>query len=115
MENCLFCKIVDGSIPSRQVYADDQVVAFQDIHPQAPVHLLVIPRQHIPTLDDVQPADRALIGLLMERVAEVARMAGVAEHGYRTIINTRGHGGQEVFHLHVHILGGRPIGPMVAR
>ncbi|MBF0621593.1 MAG: histidine triad nucleotide-binding protein [Magnetococcales bacterium] len=114
-DNCLFCKIINGTIPADIVYQDDTVLAFKDINPQAPVHILVIPKRHIATLDDLTEADRADIGHLMERLAHVARAAGVAEKGYRTIINTRAHGGQEVFHIHAHILGGKPIGPMVAR
>lgn len=114
MDNCLFCKIVAGIIPSKRIYEDTEILAFHDIHPAAPVHLLVIPKRHIPTLDDLTTADQADMGRLLERVAHVARLAGVAESGYRTIINTRDDGGQEVFHLHVHILGGRRIGPMVA-
>nr|CRH06641.1 HIT(histidine triad nucleotide-binding proteins)-like protein (purine nucleoside phosphoramidase) [Candidatus Magnetococcus massalia] len=112
---CLFCKIAAGEIPCNSVYEDERVIAFHDINPQAPIHLLVIPKKHIVCLDDIGPDAREEIGYLMERVAHVAREAGVAEQGYRTILNTRSHGGQEVFHIHAHILGGKPIGPMVAR
>ncbi|ABK45649.1 histidine triad (HIT) protein [Magnetococcus marinus MC-1] len=111
--DCLFCKIVAGTIPCNKVYEDELVLAFRDIHPQAPEHVLVIPKQHIATLDDVQVQARAVMGHLMERTAHVARLIGVAEKGYRTLINTRGDGGQEVYHIHVHILGGKAIGPMV--
>ncbi|MEO5367322.1 MAG: histidine triad nucleotide-binding protein [Magnetococcus sp. WYHC-3] len=114
-DTCLFCRILSGNIPCSKVYEDDRVLAFKDIHPQAPVHVLVIPRKHIATLDDVGTEDAALMGHLMERLAHVARLAGVAEAGYRTIINCRAHGGQEVFHLHAHILGGHPMGPMTVR
>ncbi|MBF0626311.1 MAG: histidine triad nucleotide-binding protein [Magnetococcales bacterium] len=114
-QDCLFCKIAAGKIPATKVYEDDQVVAFRDINPQAPVHVLVIPRQHIATLDDLAPEARAMAGCLLERTAHVARELGLSQAGYRTIINTRGHGGQEVFHIHLHILGGKPMGPMVAR
>lgn len=115
MDDCIFCRIARGEIPCRRVYEDETVLAFHDISPQAPVHVLVIPKRHVPTLDDVGDSERPAIGLLLERTAHVARELGVAEAGYRTIINTRGHGGQEVFHLHIHILGGKPIGPMVCR
>lgn len=114
-EDCLFCKIVAGNIPSTKVYEDDQVLAFRDIHPQAPVHVLVIPKHHIPTLDDLTESDREEMGYLLERVSHIARLLGLGDTGYRTILNTRHHGGQEVFHIHVHILGGRHMGPMVAR
>ncbi|MBF0156854.1 MAG: histidine triad nucleotide-binding protein [Magnetococcales bacterium] len=111
--SCLFCRIVSGEIPADRFYEDEQVLAFRDIHPQAPVHLLVIPKRHLATLDDLGEGERGLAGHLLERAAWVARTAGLATDGYRTIINTRSHGGQEVFHLHVHILGGCPLGRMV--
>ncbi len=114
-ESCLFCKIVSGAIPAGKIYEDDQVLAFHDIHPQTPVHALVIPKRHWSCLDDLQATDRAAAGHLLERVAHVARELGVADAGYRTVINTREHGGQEVDHLHIHILGGRRVGPMVSR
>ncbi|MEO5350035.1 MAG: histidine triad nucleotide-binding protein [Magnetococcus sp. YQC-3] len=112
---CIFCSIANGSIPVKAIYEDEQVIAFPDIAPQAPLHLLVIPRRHIASLAQLTEADRPEMGHLLERVAHVARLLGVAEAGYRTIINTNAHGGQEVFHLHCHILAGKPIGPMVAR
>ncbi|MBF0146107.1 MAG: histidine triad nucleotide-binding protein [Magnetococcales bacterium] len=111
---CLFCKIVAGEIPAKKIYEDEQVLAFHDIHPQAPVHALIIPKHHWASLDDVAPRDRPLLGHLLERTAHVARELGVADTGYRTLINTKAHGGQEVFHIHVHVLGGRPLGRMVA-
>ena len=114
-ENCLFCKIVGDEIPASKAYEDDRVLAFHDIHPQAPVHVLVIPKRHIVSLDESTEAERSELGYLLERTAHVARLLDVNEAGYRTIINTNAHGGQEVFHIHAHILGGRPIGPMVAR
>ncbi|MEO5364581.1 MAG: histidine triad nucleotide-binding protein [Magnetococcus sp. DMHC-8] len=112
---CLFCKIVAGTIPANKMYEDEKVLAFADIAPQAPVHVLVIPKRHIASLEALTTADRDEMGHLLERTAQVARLLGVHETGYRTIINTNAHGGQEVFHLHCHILGGRPMGPMVAR
>ncbi|MBF0612721.1 MAG: histidine triad nucleotide-binding protein [Magnetococcales bacterium] len=114
-DNCIFCKIAAGTIPCGKVYEDDQVLAFRDIHPQAPVHVLVIPKRHIATLDDVQEVDRADMGHLLERTTHVARLLGVAEDGYRVIVNTRKHGGQEVYHIHVHLMAGKPLGPMLSR
>ncbi|MBF0310218.1 MAG: histidine triad nucleotide-binding protein [Magnetococcales bacterium] len=114
-EQCLFCRIVKGDIPAKRIYEDEGVIAFHDIHPQAPVHVLVIPKQHVATLDDLTPEQRPMAGHLLERTGHVARELGLGENGYRVIINTRGHGGQEVFHIHVHILGGRHVGPMVTR
>ncbi|MBF0583267.1 MAG: histidine triad nucleotide-binding protein [Magnetococcales bacterium] len=113
-ENCIFCKIAAGTIATQLLYQDELVLAFPDIAPQAPVHVLVIPRRHIASLELLTEADRAEMGHLLERTAHVAGQLGL-QAGYRTIINTNAHGGQEVFHLHLHILGGKPIGPMVAR
>ncbi|MBF0439787.1 MAG: histidine triad nucleotide-binding protein [Magnetococcales bacterium] len=112
---CIFCKIVAGAIPAKKIYEDDLVLAFHDIQPQAPVHALVIPKRHLVCLDDLGTEDRDMAGHLLERTAHVARELGVSQNGYRTLINTRQHGGQEVDHLHIHILGGKPIGPMVCR
>lgn len=114
-DTCIFCKIASGAIPTDLLYEDETVVAFPDIAPQAPVHVLVIPRRHIISLEDLVASDRADMGHLLERVAHVARLLGVHQAGYRTIFNTNAHGGQEVFHLHCHILGGKPMGPMVVR
>ena len=112
-ENCIFCKIVSGEIPAKMLYEDEKVVSFHDVAPQAPVHALVIPKRHIPSLDALTEMDRSDIGHTLERLAHVARLLDIHQSGYRTIINTNAHGGQEVFHLHCHILGGKPIGPMV--
>ena len=114
-DNCLFCKIAAQEIPSEKIYEDDHVFVFRDIAPQAPVHVLVIPKQHISSLDLVTVENREVMGILMERTAYVARLLNVNETGYRTIINTNKEGGQVVYHIHVHILGGRAIGPMVAQ
>lgn len=114
-ETCIFCKIINGAIPAKKIYEDEQVLAFHDIQPQTPVHALVIPKRHLASLDDLTVEDRVVAGHLLERVAHVARELGVAESGYRLIVNTREHGGQEVDHLHAHILGGRRVGPMVSR
>lgn len=107
MSDCLFCKIIDGEIPSSKVYEDDEVYAFKDIHPKAPTHVLVIPKTHIATLADCR--DPALLGLLMDRVRTIADEVLKLEAGYRVVINVREGGGQEVFHLHVHILGGKKL------
>jgi len=107
MSDCLFCRIADGTIPSAAVYEDDAVYAFNDIHPKAPTHVLVIPRQHIATLSDAE--DPALLGLLIDRVRHIADAVLELEAGYRVVINVREGGGQEVFHLHAHILGGKKL------
>ncbi|MEO5327560.1 MAG: histidine triad nucleotide-binding protein [Magnetococcus sp. THC-1_WYH] len=112
-DSCLFCKIIQGEIPAKKVYEDEYVLAFYDIHPQAPIHVLVIPKTHWATLDEVVPGDTGLLGHWLERASHVARILGLGESGYRTIINTKSHGGQEIFHVHIHILGGRPLGRMV--
>ena len=115
MDDCIFCKIVRGEIPSRKVFEDDDIFAFHDIHPQRPVHFMIIPKLHIATLYDAVPAHQAVLGKILVKAGELARNEGLAE-GFRTIINTGLIGGQEVYHLHVHILGGpEPIGPMVRR
>jgi len=108
-ENCLFCKIVDGTIPSARVYEDDVCVAFNDISPQAPTHILVIPREHFDSLDKAGRDHQKTLGHLLLTAAEIAREKGFAENGYRIVINTNADGGQTVFHLHVHLLGGRPF------
>jgi histidine triad (HIT) family protein len=106
-DTCLFCKLIAGEIKSNIVYQDDNVFAFRDINPQAPVHILVIPKRHIATLNEVRPEDTELMGQLLVAATRIARDEGVAEEGYRTVINCNRHGGQVVFHIHVHILGGR--------
>jgi len=104
--SCLFCKIVDGSIPSTRIYEDDQCIAFADIHPHAVVHVLVVPRKHIGSLSEASEEDKPLLGHLLWTVAEIARQKGLG-NGYRTVINTGEDGGQTVDHLHLHLLGGR--------
>lgn len=106
-EDCLFCKIIAGEIPSEFVYEDETSVAFNDISPQAPTHILVIPREHIESLDKTESNHRETLGHLLLTAAQIARDKGFAEDGYRVVINTNGMGGQTVFHLHVHLLGGR--------
>jgi len=110
----LFERIISGEIPGNFVYRDDQVVAFRDIHPRAPTHLLIVPVKPIPTLNDVTEADTGLLGRMIRLAAELARREGIAEEGYRLIVNCNRHGGQEVYHLHIHLLGGKPLGPMVS-
>jgi histidine triad (HIT) family protein len=106
--SCLFCKIVEGSIPSTPVYQDDLVYAFADLHPQAPVHVLVVPRRHIASVAEAEPGDRNLLGHLFWAAAEIGRQKGLAK-GYRLVVNTDEDGGQTVDHLHVHLLGGRAM------
>lgn len=106
--SCLFCKIAEGSIPSTPVYQDELCYAFADIHPQAPVHVLVVPREHIVSLVDATEDDRALLGHLVWAAGEIARAKGLPK-GYRLVINTGEDGGQTVDHLHVHLLGGRSL------
>ncbi|MDR1062956.1 MAG: histidine triad nucleotide-binding protein [Azoarcus sp.] len=115
MSDCLFCKIAAGDIPSSKVYEDELVVAFHDIHPLRPVHILVIPRKHIASLAHVSAADEPVLGRLLSVAQKLAAENGSTD-GFRSIINTGRIGGQEVPHLHVHILGGtEPVGPMVER
>jgi histidine triad (HIT) family protein len=106
-ENCLFCKIIAGQIPSTKVYEDEFCVAFNDISPQAPTHILIVPREHFDSLDKAEKGHAETLGHLLLTAAEIARQVGFAENGYRVVINTNDDGGQTVFHLHVHLLGGR--------
>ncbi len=110
---CVFCKIVKGELPAKVVYEDDKVMAFHDINPQAPIHILVIPKKHIPTLNDISEKDKELIGHIFTVIKEIAKEAGIDQSGYRVLVNCNRDGGQEVFHLHFHLLGGKPLGPMV--
>lgn len=107
MTNCIFCRIASGEIPATVVHQDDQVVAFRDLNPQAPTHVLVVPRRHIATLNDVTGADAQLIGQMYLAAKAVAAADGIAERGYRTVFNCNADAGQTVFHLHLHVLGGR--------
>lgn len=112
MSDCIFCRIVKGEIPCGKVYEDEEILAFKDIHPQAPVHLLIIPKKHIATLVDATSEDVPVLGRMLELAPRLAREQGAGE-GFRTIINTGRHGGQEVYHLHMHILGGQPMPAML--
>lgn len=109
MADCLFCKMVAGEIQPAVVWESERVLAFRDIHPRAPVHVLVIPKKHLATLNDLAEEDTALAGELLQAAKTVAALEGVAEQGYRTVINCNANGGQEVFHLHLHVLGGRAL------
>lgn len=107
-DNCLFCRIVRKEIPAKLVAETEDCVAFRDINPQAPVHILVVPRRHVASLNDAD--DAALVGKLSLVAAELARQEGISERGYRTVINTNADAGQTVFHVHLHLLGGRKLG-----
>jgi histidine triad (HIT) family protein len=112
MSDCIFCKIVAGEIPSTLVYEDEHVIAFEDINPLAPVHVLIVPRSHVATLNDTGDAPPGLADAVMRAAREIARQRGVAGPGYRLVANCNAEGGQEVFHLHFHLLGGRQMGRM---
>ncbi len=110
MSDCMFCRIVDGSVASKSVYQDDQAVAFEDLNPKAPVHVLVIPRRHIASVGGVGAADEGLLGHLMRVGVKVAEDKGLMQSGYRILTNVGPDAGQSVFHLHLHVLGGRQMG-----
>ena len=109
MNDCLFCKIAEGQIPGAVVFQDDTLVAFKDINPQAPLHVLIIPKRHIASLNDLSDADDALAGSMVRRAAAIAKEHGYDERGYRTVFNTNRDAGQTVFHIHLHLLAGRPL------
>lgn len=109
VENCIFCKIAAGQIPSAPVFEDDVCVAFNDLNPQAPTHILIVPREHLDSLDKAGAEHEDQLGHLLLTAADIARDQGFAENGYRVVINTNADGGQTVFHLHVHLLAGRPF------
>ena len=108
----LFTKIIEREIPASIVYENDHVLAFKDINPQAPIHILVVPKKEIPTVNDIKAEDKDLIGEMYMAIGEITKELGVQEDGYRVIANCNEYGGQEVFHLHFHILAGEKIGPM---
>ena len=112
MSDCLFCKITRGEIPSRKIYEDDEVFAFHDIHPVAPVHFMLVPKLHLDSLAEAGTAHAMLLGRIMLLVPQLAKQQGL-DNGFRTVINTGKGGGQEVFHLHIHVVGGGNIPPMV--
>jgi len=107
--NCLFCKILSGDIPADIVYESDTAIAFRDINPQAPTHLLIIPRKHIATINDIAEEDEALVGSLYSAAREIAAAEGIADDGFRAVMNCNEGAGQTVFHIHLHLLGGRPL------
>jgi histidine triad (HIT) family protein len=109
MNECIFCKIVARTIPAALVYEDDLVVAFDDTNPQAPTHTLVIPRKHVTSIAELQDSDVGLLGRLLLAGNKIAKLKGIADAGYRIVVNTGAHGGQSVFHLHLHVLGGRHL------
>ncbi|MEF2964726.1 histidine triad nucleotide-binding protein [Paenibacillus sp. M1] len=113
MDNCLFCKIAEGTIPSNKVYEDDRFLVFHDIEPAAPTHVLIIPKKHIPTMNDLAAEDAGLIGELHLVAREAAKKLGVAESGYRLINNCGPDSGQAVYHIHYHLLGGAKLGALV--
>jgi len=107
--DCLFCKLVNGDIPAKILYQDDDVIAFEDIAPQAPTHFLVIPKRHVSTLNDLTNDDAALVGKLPITAAKIAKEKGLADDGYRVVMNCNEMGGQTVYHIHMHVLGGRAM------
>ena len=112
MSDCIFCKIAAGEIPSDKVYEDKDILAFRDIHPKAPVHILVIPKKHLASLNEVAASDETLLGRMMTVLRDLANDQGVSASGYRVLSNCGPDGGQEVDHLHFHLLGGRKLGPL---
>ena len=109
MPDCLFCKIVEGNVPASIVHRDEHLIAFKDINPQAPLHVLIVPRRHIASLNALGPEDDDLVGEMVRRAAAIARDHGVADTGYRTVFNCNADAGQTVFHIHLHVLGGRGL------
>ena len=109
MKNCIFCDIVDGKLRAKIVYNSENVLAFNDIRPQAPVHILIIPKKHIPTLNDIKLDDKLLIGEMFIAAQQIAKDLGFSENGYRTVFNCNRDAGQEVYHIHLHLLGGRKL------
>lgn len=114
-QETIFSKIIRKEIPCDILYQDELVTAFRDIHPRTPQHLLIVPNQLIPTVNDVTAADEPALGRMFVVAAKLARQLGIADDGYRLIVNCGKHGGQEVYHIHMHLLGGCPVGPMVSR
>ena len=108
--SCLFCRIVSGEIPAKKVHEDEHLLAFEDINPQAPLHVLIVPKRHVATLNDLQAEDDQLVGEMVRRAAAIAESRGVAAGGYRTVFNCNSDAGQTVFHIHLHVVGGRRLG-----
>lgn len=112
MADCLFCKIVAGQIPCEKVYEDEKILAFKDIHPKGPVHVLFVPKKHFPTLNDIPSGELSIVAKVFAAIQKTAKISGVSETGYRTLINTHKDAGQEVFHVHWHLIGGKKLGGM---
>lgn len=108
--NCLFCKIATGELNTQLIYDEDDIVAFHDIAPQAPHHILIIPKKHIATINDIQVEDNVLIGNMMLAAQKIAKKLGLSDDGFRVVMNCNRHGGQAVYHIHFHLLGGRQMG-----
>ncbi|WP_415893641.1 histidine triad nucleotide-binding protein [Neptuniibacter sp. PT8_73] len=108
--DCLFCKIINKEIPAEIIYEDEHVLAFNDISPQAPTHALIIPRKHIATLNDISAEDTEVVGHMVKTASTIAKQLGIDESGYRTVFNCNSDGGQTVYHIHLHLLGGKPMG-----
>ena len=113
MEDCVFCKIIKGEIPSEKVYEDEEILAFKDINPAAPIHILVIPKKHIATLLDVKPEDNYLISRIYTVINQIAKDIGIEKEGFRVIVNCGKNAGQEVMHIHFHMLGGKKLGTKI--
>jgi histidine triad (HIT) family protein len=107
MDDCLFCKIVNNEIPAELIFEDDRIVAFNDINPQAPIHVLIIPKEHFASLNDIPEEKKDILGHILLRARQIAQNLGIQENGYRIVLNTARDSGQEVFHIHFHLLGGR--------
>ena len=114
MDDCIFCKIINGQAPATILYKDEEITAFQDIHPVSPTHILIVPNKHIASVNEVRPEDEPVMGRLFSIARKLAKKEGIDENGYRLIVNTGAHGGQVVYHLHMHLMGGQrmrhPIG-----
>lgn len=113
MEDCVFCKIIKGEIPTEKVYETEGILAFKDIHPAAPIHILIVPKKHISMLTDLKPEDEALIGKIYTTINKIAEQEGFKEQGYRVIANCGKDSGQEVMHIHFHVLGGKKLGDKI--
>ncbi len=113
MEDCVFCKIIKGEIPTEKVYETEEILAFKDINPAAPIHILVVPKKHISMLTDLKPEDEALIGKIYTTINKIAEQEGFKEQGYRVIANCGRDSGQEVMHIHFHVLGGKKLGDKI--
>jgi len=109
MSSCIFCRVIEGSLPSRRIYEDERLVAFHDANPKAPLHVLVVPREHIATANDLGAQHDALVGEMIRRAGLIAAEHGYGERGYRTVLNCNGDAGQSVFHIHLHLLAGRHL------